>query len=367
MKKKCKNIDISDLNFIENAVNKCLVNKSKKRKDIVKILEQYGDTHNIALQLQKEIVERKLVLPPIQYRRKYDEASQKWRNIGLQNIKQQMYDYIAVAGLEELLRRIGKYQCASIKGRGQIYCARAVYGHIQDKKIKYACKFDVKKYYESINHDILMKWLKKYVKNEPLLWLIETLVRTFKKGLSIGSYLSQHLANLFLSDIYHEISEKSFRIRHKKNGEDLRVNYVNKIFLYMDDILLLGTNSKDMMRAAERIVYLLGQKELTVKPSWRCFKIEDSFIDICGYRIYKDHITVRRNTLKKIRRAFVRFERKPNNLDLARRVISYYGILKYSDCYKFKQKYKVAKLHNRARRALSNENKKFGKTSKSRC
>ena len=362
MKRKCKNVDITNLEFIENAVNKCLVGKNKNRGDIVDILAQYGDTHSIALQLRAEIQNRKLLLTPIRYRQKYDSGSQKWRNIGLQNIKQQMYDYIAVEGLAELLPRIGKYQCASITGRGQIYCARAIYGHIQNPKIRYACKFDIRKYYETVDQDILMNWLRKHVKNEPLLWLIETLLKTFDSGLSIGSYLSQQLANLFLSDIYHEISENAYRERCKKNGEIVRVRYVDKIFLYMDDIVIIGTSSRDMMRAAQRVIDLVAEKGLTIKPDWRCFALSNAFIDICGYRIYRTHIEVRRNTMKKIRRAFVRFERKPDNIDLARRVISYYGILKYSNCYNFKQKYNVEKLQNMARRLIANENKKFYKT-----
>ena len=356
MKRKCKNVDISDLDFIEKAVNDCLKGKRKTRKDVVSMFEEYGDIHNIALQLQSEINNRSLELKPIWYKRKWDEASHKWRNIGMQDIKQQMYDYIAVNAMSELLTRIGHYQCASIKGKGQVYCARAVYSHIQDDKIRYACKFDVRKYYESVDHEILMNWLRKRVKNEPLLWLIETLLKTFKSGLSIGSYLSQHLANLFLSDLYHTITENMYRTRHKKNGQNVRVNLVDKCFMYMDDIVIIGTNSKDMINAAKLIIAEVQKLNLEVKPDWKCYAIKDGFIDICGYRIYKDHIEVRRGTLKRIRRAFMRFERKPDNIDLARRVISYYGILKHSDNYNFSHKYNVYALHSKARKVVSNEN-----------
>lgn len=362
MKRKCKNVDITNLDFIEEAIKKCLKNKRKNRNDIVRIFNKYGDEHNIALRLQSEIINRKLELKPIWYKRKYDESSQKWRNIGMQDIKQQMFDYIAVCGLAELLPRIGKYQCASIKGKGQIYCVKAIYSHIQNDKIRYACKFDIRKYYESVDQTILMNWLYKHVKNEPLLWLIRELLQTFKRGLSIGSYLSQHLANLFLSDLYHNITENMYRIRHKRNGMDVRVNYVNKCFMYMDDILIIGTNSKDMMRAANVIIEETSKIGLTIKPNWRCFNIQNGFIDMCGYRIYKDHIEIRRGTLKRMRRAFIRFERNLNNVALARRVISYYGILIYSNCYKFMQKYNVQSLHSKARRLVSNENKKYGKT-----
>ena len=43
-----------------------------------------------------------------------------------------------------------------------------------------------------------MRFLKKH---------INKLISTFESGLSIGSYLSQFLCNLYMSQLYHEISE----------------------------------------------------------------------------------------------------------------------------------------------------------------
>lgn len=135
MKRKCKNVDIANINFIETAVKDCLKNKKKTRSDIVNIFNKYGNIHNIAVQLQKEILDRKLELKPIWYKEKWDEASAKWRNIGIQDIKQQMYDYVAVNAMADLLKRVGKYQYASIKGRGQIYCVKALYRKYRTKEL----------------------------------------------------------------------------------------------------------------------------------------------------------------------------------------------------------------------------------------
>lgn len=365
MKRKCKNVDIANIEFIEIAVKDCLKNKKKTRSDIVNIFKEYGNVHGIAAQLQKEILDRKLELKPIWYKEKWDETSAKWRNIGIQDIKQQMYDYVAVNAMGDLLKRVGKYQCASIKGRGQIYCVKALYRKIQDKRIRYACSFDVKKYYESINRNKLMEWLSKHIKNNELLWLIETLINTFNKGLSIGSFLSQHLANLYLSDMYHTITENMYRIRNKKNGKSLRVNLVNACYMYMDDIHIVGTNSKDLIKAALRIVSMAKDIGLTIKSNWRCYRIDDEFIDLCGYRVYRDHIEVRRTTLKRIRRAYIRYEKKPNNKQLAKRVISHYGILKHSDSYIFCHKYNVHKLLKIARKVVSNDSKSRRTTARS--
>ena len=68
-----------------------------------------------------------------------------------------------------------------------------------------------------------MEFLRKYIKNEPLLNLIEKLIGTFEAGLSIGSYLSQYLCNVFLSQIYHEIAEKNVSDQEEK-GRDHTTN-----------------------------------------------------------------------------------------------------------------------------------------------
>lgn len=356
MKRKCKNVYITDLKFIEDSINECLKNKSKNRKDINRIKDEIGDVEDIAKVLKYEILTKKLVLKPIVYTRKYDNASKKWREIGIQDIKQQMYDYIAVRGMKELTGRIGKYQCASIKNRGQIYCARAVYNHLKDKTIKYAAKLDIRKHYESIPKDKLMCWLRKHIKNDILLWLVEALINTYKKGLSIGSYLSQYLANLYLSDLYHGL-EGLHRIRITRSGYVKTYKVVAFQAFYMDDIIILAKSAKHILRAVEYIKSATSDLGLTIKDNWRCFKIGDSFIDIAGYRIYRDHITVRRDNLKKTRRAYVRFNKKSDNINLARRCVSFRGPLLHSNSRKFRDKYNIDKLSVKARKVVSEYDK----------
>ena len=99
MKRKCKNVDITDLDLIKDCIHRCLQKKKKTRPDIVRLFDTYGDIDNIALVLQKELMCRQLDLVPIWYRTIYDVGSQKARVIGIQDIKQQIYDYIVVAGL----------------------------------------------------------------------------------------------------------------------------------------------------------------------------------------------------------------------------------------------------------------------------
>lgn len=75
------------------------------------------------------------------------------------------------------------------------------------------------------------------------MWLIKELIKTFKNGLSIGSYLSQYLCNLFMSQIYHYIGHLH-KIRKHKNGKNELIKLVYHQLFYMDDIYICGMSAK---------------------------------------------------------------------------------------------------------------------------
>ena len=233
MKRLCKDVDITDRGLISKAVYE---NKKKKykRNDVVKYLSQvsgikqeyirciyyrYGKkamhpfTEIVISKIQNEIRSGNISFPEIWYREKVDGSSGKIRRIGIQNIKQQLYDYIAVEGLKPALKRIGEYQYASIEGRGTVKGKEVISHWIRNRNMRYFVKLDVRKCFESIDQNKMMEYLRRLVKNEPLLDLIELLLRSFERGLSIGSYLSQYLCNLYMSILYHEIKERMYRTR----------------------------------------------------------------------------------------------------------------------------------------------------------
>ena len=388
MKRYCKNIDITDRDLISRAVY-CCIDDKYTRRDTLHMLEEYSGVKSHIIKdiikeygkyavyplietvidgIRQELVTRKIVLKPIWYSEKIDPSSFKIRRIGIQDIKQQIYDYIAVEGLTPIFCRIGEYQCAAIKGRGQIMGVNIIKRWMRNKSIRYAGKADVKKCYESINKRKMMRFLKKHIKNDLLLWLINKLISTFETGLSIGSYLSQFLCNLYMSQLYHEISENMYRIRKHKDGTTERVNLVNHVIFYMDDILILGTNAKDVHKAMSLIIkYANKTMGLEIKPQWTVFmtKLEDKkndkgqFIDMMGFRIYRWHITIRRRVFKRIRRTYMRTWKRIKThkkvfVLYARRCLSYYGHLKNSDSVKFKKKYHVAEVIKICKKVVRN-------------
>ena len=371
MKRLCKDIDITDIGLISRAVYKCLERKYK-RNDTIKyfsqvsgvsedalknILEDYGKealypvVDKICDILREEIISDNISFPKIWYREKIDGSSGKVRRIGIQNVKQQLYDYIAVEGMKPLLKRIGEYQYASIPKRGTTKGKQVISRWIKNRNMRYFAKLDVKKCFESIDHDLLMTFLKKYIKNEKLVWLIRTLINSFEKGLSIGSYLSQYLCNLYMSVLYHYIMEELYKTRRGK-----RINLIRHCLIYMDDILLIGSRKRDMEMAVKKIIQKADEMGLTIKDNWQVRSIDETPIDMMGFKIYRTHTEIRGRIFLRVRRSFRRAI-KGLTFRTAKKCLSYYGYLKHTNSRRFQRKWKVRRTIKKCKGVIRNESK----------
>ena len=371
-KRYCKDIDITNVQFLKICATDCL-KKKWKRRDTIEFFAQLVGTnksciHDMIRQGNKDLlidiaasymhdslVNHDLHFIPIWYKTKVDESSKKVRRIGIQHVSQQLFDYVAVYSMKDLMKRIGEYQCASIPGRGPVWGMKHICKWLRNKNVKYVAQLDVQKCFPSIPQDKLLAMIDKYVANPEIRWLVHSLVNTFESGLSIGSYLSQYLCNLYLSQLYHEISERMFIMRRNK-----RINYVDHVLFYMDDILLLGRNSKLIHRCVrETIEYAQVKLGLTIKVSWKVSQLKDNdFIDSMGFRIYRDHVTMRRRIFLRARRAYVRAAKHGvPTAKQAKKCLSYYGNLMNTNSTKFMRKYKVIKISRQSRKVVSRESK----------
>lgn len=373
MKRLCKDIDITDRGLISRAVYACL-NGKYKRNDVTKYMSQvseidqkeildiyrkngkkalYWIVEKIINELRQEILTENISFPEIWYREKIDGSSGKIRRIGIQNIKQQLYDYIAVEGLKPLLKRIGEYQYASIEGRGTTKGKEVISHWIRDKNIRYFVKLDVRKCFESIDHVRLMDFLSCHIKNNKLLWLIETLINSFEKGLSIGSYLSQYLCNLYMSILYHYIMEEIYKVRRNK-----RIPLIKHCLIYMDDILMIGSCRKDIEKSVKLVVRKADEIGLKIKPNYQVKAIDGNCIDMLGYKIYRTHTEIRRRIYLRVRRCF-RKARDNLSLRIAKKCLSYYGYLKHTNSKRIQRKWKVMKIITMCKEMIRNEGKIF--------
>ena len=305
-----------------------------------------------------EIKERRIKLEPIKFEDRYDSISKKTRRIGISSMKQQCYDYIMVNACKEMfLAKIGHYQCASLKNKGQVFGKNAIETWIRTNpnKCKWVFKCDIKKFYPSVDHNIIKKYLDRDIKNDDVKYGIYTLIDTYDEGLCIGSYLCQYLANYFLSYAYHFVTEMLYTERRGK-----RQNLIHHVLFYMDDILLLGSSKKNVKMASKRLEeYLNKELGLKLKPTYQLFPLDSRPIDMMGYRIYTYKTTIRKRIFNRANKVYVKMKNPKNEMKLsdAYKVVAYNGYIKHSFSKKYSKKVKLNKTVKKAKEVISNASK----------
>lgn len=312
----------------------------------------------IAEQMYLEIKERRIKLEPIKFEDRYDSISKKTRRIGISSMKQQCYDYIMVNACKEMfLAKIGHYQCASLKNKGQVFGKNAIETWIRTNpnKCKWVFKCDIKKFYPSVDHNIIKKYLDRDIKNDDVKYGIYTLIDTYDEGLCIGSYLCQYLANYFLSYAYHFVTEMLYTERRGK-----RQNLIHHALFYMDDILLLGSSKKNVKMASKRLEeYLNKELGLKLKSTYQLFPLDSRPIDMMGYRIYTYKTTIRKRIFNRANKVYVKMKNPKNEMKLsdAYKVVAYNGYIKHSFSKKYSKKVKLNKTVKKAKEVISNASK----------
>jgi RNA-directed DNA polymerase len=197
------------------------------------------------------------------------------------------------------------YSC--IKTRGIHALANNLKHDLKDiEGTRYCLKLDIKKFYPSVDHNTLKQLLRRKFKDKDLLWLLDEIIDS-APGLPIGNYLSQYLANFYLSYFDHWLKEEK------------RIKYY---YRYADDIVILGSNKPELHALLDDISNYLQELKLEVKENYQVFPVAARGIDYVGYVFYHTHVLLR----KQIKKNFARkIRRKPNHASKA----SYLGWLSH--------------------------------------
>lgn len=209
----------------------------------------------------------------------------------------------------------GTYSC--IRKRGIHKALKDVKFALKDEvNTQYCLKLDIRKFYPSIDHDILKIIVRKKIKDKRLLNLLDEIIES-AQGVPIGNYLSQFFANLYLTYLDHWIKEQK------------KVRYY---FRYSDDIVILGRDKQELRNLLYDIQnYLNNKLKLSFKDNWQIFKVDSRGIDFVGYRIFHTHTLLRKSIKKKFCKKINKLNKK-QNLDkdtYKQKICSYIGWIKY--------------------------------------
>lgn len=199
-----------------------------------------------------------------------------------------------------------------------------------DIDTKYCLKFDVEKYYPSVNHNKLLDIIKQKIKCKDTLWLLEDIIRSpfGSYNIPIGNYLSQYFGNLYLNNFDHWIKE---------------FNHVKYYMRYGDDGIILHSDKHFLNNLLDNIkVYITEKLLLKLNNKTQIFPVDKKGIDFLGYRFYRNYILLRKSTLKRFKKKIKYIKENYNILNpqsVVSSIMSYYGWLRYCNCNNLKDKY----------------------------
>ena len=368
MRSYCKGLVITR-QMVEAGYDDWLSKESGRRNEW-RVYREYGCPEALVEEILWQVTLRSLEFPPIRRYERTEPTNGKVRIIGIESVKQQVVDHMAVVLLEPFLsRRMGFYQVASVPGKGQRLVRDTLRRWAPDAR--YHVKADVRQCYPSIRHDVVLGILGKYVRSDDVIYVCETLLSTYDEGLEIGSYFSLKMANLVLSFAYHYV-EGLHKVRRGR-----RVPLVDHQMWYMDDLILVGHDKRDLRVAMRRLeAYMRDELSLGLKP-WKIARTSEAEpLDMGGWVVRVRHpyvtpddgsrvvdegrtrvtVSLRGGIFLRGTRAFRRFERHPS-VGNALRCLSYWGWLTNSDCGGAIRRRRIDSLASRARRMVSEHDK----------
>ncbi|TSC55833.1 MAG: RNA-directed DNA polymerase [Parcubacteria group bacterium Greene0416_39] len=78
----------------------------------------------------------------------------------------------------------------------------------------YVLKCDIKKFFDSVDHNTLLSILGRRIRDEDVMWLLEEIIESFPRGLPIGNLTSQIFANIYMNEfdqfVKHELKVKYY-------------------------------------------------------------------------------------------------------------------------------------------------------------
>lgn len=143
------------------------------------------------------------------------------------------------------------------------------------RRFPWYLKLDVRKYFDSINHETLLQLLSRRFCDRRLLALFEYMLAAYEtepgRGIPIGNLISQHFANFYLGTMDHWLLEE----RH-----------VPGYLRYMDDFVLFGHGREFLKKELAAVEeFLAARLRLTLKDN-RQLNRSSLGVPFLGFRVF---------------------------------------------------------------------------------
>jgi retron-type reverse transcriptase len=186
----------------------------------------------------------------------------------------------------------GSHACR--KGKGQHSASRKAMEY--SRKYRYCFQADVRKFYPSVNHNILIGVIEKKIKDKNVLWLLKDIIRSMhgETNVPIGNYTSQWFGNLYLNEL-------DMFVKHNLR----EMAYIR----YNDDFVIFGDDKNRLHEDRTIIEAFLKENLLLTMAKDKVFPVSQG-LDFVGYRHFPDKVLLRKRTAKRVKKRIQSLSRR---------------------------------------------------------
>jgi retron-type reverse transcriptase len=200
----------------------------------------------------------------------------------------------------------------------------------------YVLKCDVRKFFDSIDHTILLGLLQKQITDEETLWLLKRVIGSYESGytdlfsphgLPIGNLTSQLFANVYMNE-FDQFMKHTLKVKEYAR--------------YTDDFIIVSGSPEYLQKLIKPISEFL---KLHLHPEKvDIFKLKRG-IDFLGSVLFPYHTQIRKKTKKRIIRKLRERITEHNSgyitkESLDQTIQSYLGVLSHTNSYKLGEELK---------------------------
>ena len=157
----------------------------------------------------------------------------------------------------------------------------------------YCLKADIKKYFDNVDHEILINIIREKIKDEDVVWLIKQILNNNlnyikNKSMPLGNYTSQFFANVYLNKL-------DYFAKH-----NLKVKYYIR---YVDDFVILD-NNKDILEYYKEEVNKFLKNKLLIelhKDKSKIIPLHKG-IPFLGFRNFYHYSLLKESNINQIKR-----------------------------------------------------------------
>ncbi len=210
------------------------------------------------------------------------------------------------------------------------------------REYAYVLKCDIRLFFPSIDHQILMEQLERKIKDLEALALARVIVghsnrqvavpglfpgddlftaQERRRGLPIGNQTSQFFGNVYLNPLDHFIKEQLGRKAYLR---------------YVDDFVILGNSPQELAEVRDAIEEYLRSLRLWLHPRKRVISRVEDGLRLLGFRVWPQRIELTAESVLKFRRRMRRYQRlfkdgRLSTAGLTQRVRAWIGHARFAD------------------------------------